>query len=405
MQVTLSRVVEAARQRKAAVTAEAGGYIVLLAVQRLAAQPRQIDSELIQLNAAGEILIESSDPAPLGETEAALRRLLHMLVSLSHTSPPALRAAAERPATGSLAALESELTAALIPINHAASGRALARLFRETEKALRGSPSSAAGPNSGSATPSVPESAELSTPGPAPVSGHPPVSAAAVPPADGALQEAGALDIDVEVEAGDDEEPQAAAVSSRDEVAEASAALAAPAAAPTDAPQLVVEELDELDVHELEAEESLGGVALPGSITAAAAEEPRQAAAVDEPFAEASEVADELDVLLAELPPPLPPQSSAEPHLDLSPVSDEVSNVDAAVAATAAEPQAGAVQTEPPPHRSDLCELLAGFLAHTRCEEEMTATLRRMVGLEPWRPSGANLGPKMGPPEVPGRTG
>jgi hypothetical protein len=40
---------------------------------------------------------------------------------------------------------------------------------------------------------------------------------------------------------------------------------------------------------------------------------------------------------------------------------------------------------EPYAQRSDLSELLKGFLAHTRCEERMAADLRRMIGLEPGR--------------------
>lgn len=402
MQVTLSRVVEAARQRKAAVTAEAGGYIVLLAVQRLAAQPRQIDSELIQLTATGDILIEGSDPAQAGDTEAALRRLLTTLVSLSHTAPPALRAAAERPATGSLSALESELTAALIPINHAASGRALARLCRETEKALRGSPGSAASPSaapsSKPSSPSVSGSTELATPRPGAVAAaEPGYGGAAPPPSRVFLQsEADSLEIDVDVVASDDEEADATAPSSRAPAPSVSLAALATGAARTDAPQLFVEELDELDVHALDGEEPLGAAVV-------TSERGREAAA-DELCAEAHEVADELDVLLAELPPPLPAQVTAELRLDLSAVSGAVSNVDVPASPMPEAAMMRVAETAPPPQRSDLRELLNGFLAHTRCEEEMTANLRRMIGLEPWRPSSASMGPKMGPPGAPGRT-
>jgi hypothetical protein len=54
-------------------------------------------------------------------------------------------------------------------------------------------------------------------------------------------------------------------------------------------------------------------------------------------------------------------------------------------------PFAADAEPEPSPHRSDLRDLLHGYLAHTRCEEHMTADLRRMVGLEPWRALGAAL--------------
>ena len=48
----------------------------------------------------------------------------------------------------------------------------------------------------------------------------------------------------------------------------------------------------------------------------------------------------------------------------------------------------GAGEAEPVPARSDLCELLDGYLSYTRREEDMAAGLRRMIGLEPWRASG-----------------
>lgn len=412
MQVTLSRVVEAARQRKAAVTAEAGGYIILLAVQRLAPQPRHIDAELIQLTATGEILIENSGPTHAAEAEGELRRLLATLVSLSHTAPPALRAAAERPATGSLAALEGELTAALIPINHAASGRALARLFRETDKALPGSAStsaaaSSATPSSAGAllavapSPPLPTVVVASEPGPS--------SAQASPPASSAPAELGELDIDVEVVASDDAELDVMPSS----VAPAGAASTAPAAlpVPSNAPQLIVEELDELDVHELDLLEEEGQPGLE-ELAAAVAAPPLESAPTapalsresEELLLEAHEAADELDRLLAEELPPTPaPRQEQELRLDVAPVSGEVSTYDfppGPAPARAAPLRDPGTESQ----LSDLRELLARFLAHTRCEEEMTANLRRMVGLEPWRASGALEGPKMGPSEAPAST-
>ena len=112
MEITLSKVVEAARQRRAAVTAEGGGYIVLLALQQLANSPRQITAELIGLTAAGEIELGPSPPAQPREVETQLRQLLTALLCLPQSAPPALRAAGERAAIGDLAALEAELSAA-----------------------------------------------------------------------------------------------------------------------------------------------------------------------------------------------------------------------------------------------------------------------------------------------------
>jgi hypothetical protein len=399
MQITLSTVVEAARQRKAAVTADAGGYIILLAVQRLASQPRQIDAEHIQLTATGEILIEATEPAQVGDAESALRRLLATLIGLSHAAPPALRAAAERPAVGALAALEGELTAALIPINHAASGRALARLFRETDKAMRGSPSLAAGPSSGasispaSASGSLP--AERATPLPVPVSQR----AIAPPP------ELSALEIDVDVVSSDDDEmPDGASNGS----ASSAAPLAVtPSAFPlSDAPQQLVEELDELDVldvDELDPDEPepllVAAYAAPAEITPPLSGVGSDGAA-DELAADAHEVADDLDMLLAsDLPPPLT-SPTFTPVEDLSPVSGDVGGEGDAASQTLSDASVAPstdTEPEPPPQRSDLRDLLSSFLAYTRCEEQMTAELRRRVGLEPWRSPASVEGPKLGP--------
>jgi hypothetical protein len=70
------------------------------------------------------------------------------------------------------------------------------------------------------------------------------------------------------------------------------------------------------------------------------------------------------------------PTSSDSPELFESPLPDS-------------SPFAAYGELEPPPQRSDLRELLNGYLAHTRCEEHMTADLRRMIGLDPWRAPGA----------------
>src|SRR6185436_16132560 len=118
MEITLSRVVEAARQRRAALTAEAGGYIVLLVLQRLAACPRQVTTDHVVLTATGEVELSASELGEARAVEMELRRLLGSLLALSQSAPPALRATSERAAVGDLAALEAELAAALIPINH-----------------------------------------------------------------------------------------------------------------------------------------------------------------------------------------------------------------------------------------------------------------------------------------------
>jgi len=60
-------------------------------------------------------------------------------------------------------------------------------------------------------------------------------------------------------------------------------------------------------------------------------------------------------------------------------------------------PFASSGDPEPAPQRSDLRELLKGYLAHTRCEEHMSADLRRMIGLDPWRaPRSSVARPELG---------
>jgi hypothetical protein len=134
MEVTLSRVIEAARQRRAAVTAEVAGHIALLALRCVAAEPRHVSFESLALSAEGEVALRESGAADGLECERELRALLGVLLRLSQSAPPALEAASTRPASGDLAAFQVELTSALIPINHAAAGRALARLYRETSR-------------------------------------------------------------------------------------------------------------------------------------------------------------------------------------------------------------------------------------------------------------------------------
>jgi hypothetical protein len=135
MQIALSKVMDAARQRLAAVTAEVAGYLVLLASQQVSARPRRVLAAELTLDEAGEILVTGEEHASVHDVEVDLRRLLASLTALSQSPPPALRAAAERSAAGDLAAFEAELSAALIPLNPAASRRALARLYRETQRA------------------------------------------------------------------------------------------------------------------------------------------------------------------------------------------------------------------------------------------------------------------------------
>jgi hypothetical protein len=135
MDITLRTVTDAARLRVAAVTAEAAGYLVLLVVQQVASRPCHLSADSVLLTEAGDVSVRPGEDASALAVEVELRQLLAGLMALAHSSTPALRAGAERRASGDLAAFQAELQAALIPINHAAARRALARLYRETQKA------------------------------------------------------------------------------------------------------------------------------------------------------------------------------------------------------------------------------------------------------------------------------
>jgi hypothetical protein len=446
MEITLSKVVEAARQRRAAVTAEGGGYIVLLALQQLAASPREVTADLVGLTAGGEIELGPSPAAQPREVEAQLRQLLADLLCLPQSAPPALKATGERAAVGDLAALEAELTAALIPFNHAAARRTLARLFRETQKAARAVPSAdlaereASTPLSGAPSPVgsglPPPSASLPAPSlPAPRSSkaatlaaapqraltplpaaeaqraltplpaaaplrstpalpavEPPVQVAPSPPppppvAVLALPE---LEIDVEIVlSGADARLDVAAVADADppvpsrmgegEAAEVNCATAEGVAAPrSDEPCSEVPATSGVGASEA-ATTSPRATPLP--VVAAEAED-----IVD---IEVDEL-DELDELLtAETPPAELRFTSLSSALVVE--SDDQALLESPLPDPSALVSYAEPEPEPPPYRSDLGDLLEGYLSHTRCEEQMTADLRRMIGLEPWRAPGAAI--------------
>lgn len=135
MQVRLSEITVAARARLAPLTAEVAGYIVWLVATEVLADARSVSAERIGVTAAGEVTLAAGEPEPELDSERELRRLLGDLLALCQSSTPALKRACDRVASGDLEGLQRELGAALIPINHAASRRALARLYRETDRA------------------------------------------------------------------------------------------------------------------------------------------------------------------------------------------------------------------------------------------------------------------------------
>lgn len=176
MDISLDRVLEAARARRATLTPEVAGYVMLLAAQQLAAERSQVSAQSVHLDETGDVLVKRASAASELDVEAMLRELLGALIAVCSSPPPAIVAVAERGPSGDLRGLVAELSAALIPINHSAAHRALARLYREARRA-----------DGHVADPSLPPIAERSAQ-PQPLST--PESAA----------EPGELDIDVVVE-------------------------------------------------------------------------------------------------------------------------------------------------------------------------------------------------------------
>jgi hypothetical protein len=135
MDISLDLVVEAGRRRLAALTPEVVGYVVLLVAQRVEARPLRVSPRSVLLTESGDVDVRSEPTSSELEVETSLRGLLASLLELSPSPAPAITAVSEAPPNGSLRALTAELSAALIPINHAAAHRALARLYRETVRA------------------------------------------------------------------------------------------------------------------------------------------------------------------------------------------------------------------------------------------------------------------------------
>jgi hypothetical protein len=135
MDISLDRVIEAARRRLAALTPEVAGYIVLLATRALEPGRLEVAAASVLLTEGGEVRVRPGPTASEHEVEKALRGLLALLLELSGAPAPAITAVAAAPANAGLSAFTEDLSAALIPINHAAARRALARLYRETYRA------------------------------------------------------------------------------------------------------------------------------------------------------------------------------------------------------------------------------------------------------------------------------
>ena len=136
--VTIAEVIEVARRKRALLTPETAGYLVLAAVDQMAASPVLIDEHLCCMQVeGGRVSTLSRRVAHPLDAERGLRQMLRKLLEVSSGRSPALHNVASLPPKGDLGALVAELESALIPVNRGAAARALSRLARETIRERR----------------------------------------------------------------------------------------------------------------------------------------------------------------------------------------------------------------------------------------------------------------------------
>ncbi len=136
MSVTLSEVKRAAKAHRAPLAGESAGYLVLAIADQVLSAPRLVDASDIQLTEDGALRVLSGHASSDVEAELSLRRALDQLLLVASSGSAALTRASRRTVPVGLSALVRELEAALIPVNRAAARRALARVHRETSRAL-----------------------------------------------------------------------------------------------------------------------------------------------------------------------------------------------------------------------------------------------------------------------------
>ena len=136
MNVTLSEVKRAAKAHRAPLAGESAGYLVLAIADQVLSAPRLVDATDIQLTEDGALRVLSGRASSEAEAELSLRRALDQLLLVASSGSAALTRASRRTAPIGLSGFVRELEAALIPVNRAAARRALARVQRETSRAL-----------------------------------------------------------------------------------------------------------------------------------------------------------------------------------------------------------------------------------------------------------------------------
>src|SRR5688572_10360619 len=170
MSLSLLQVVAAVRARRASLSAETVGYLLLGVADQAIAVPREIGAADVLLCEEGAVKVGVGKLAEPERAERALRELLDALISVASTATPALLRIGRRPTSAGVEALVRELEAALIPVNRSAARRALTRLYRDTQRAVQAGPldvSSAQAWLQRVVAPSVPAPAVVSQPSPA----------------------------------------------------------------------------------------------------------------------------------------------------------------------------------------------------------------------------------------------
>lgn len=135
MSVSIAEIVAAVRAGEASLVSESAGYVVLGLADAAAKQARAFQPGDVGIDEQGDIVCRGASASP-EHAERRIRDLLGWLLAGARTPSPNLRRVAERPDAAGLPHLVVELEAALVPVNRKAARRSLARLCRETTRAL-----------------------------------------------------------------------------------------------------------------------------------------------------------------------------------------------------------------------------------------------------------------------------
>ena len=169
MSLSLLQVVAAVRARRASLSAETVGYLLLGVSDHVVAVPREIGAADVLLGEEGAVKVGAGRIAAPDRTERALRELLEALLSVASTATPSLLRIGRRQTAVGIEALVRELEAALIPVNRSAARRALTRLYRDTLRAAQAGPLDVAAAQAWlqrAMAPSAPAPAVVSEPNP-----------------------------------------------------------------------------------------------------------------------------------------------------------------------------------------------------------------------------------------------